>query len=357
MSEDELWSPVVLCQAEKMLVVDLDFYYYRQRKGSVMHTTSNTRYLDSLFRVLDRLMKFADRYDFTGKDAELKNWLYVHIFWLYSWTFNILSNIKNSSYIVPKHHLDRFWRDCHEMMPEPQGICRDHFQKAEQGLKKYTDWRISDRVAPVKNQLKEGRKLLLVYNILPDPDEELKLTGEAIPAGWAITTDRHYFRQAHAVVFHLPSLYQVLENELEKPEAQIWISWYLESETGSLWVENPEIAVFDHWICYQTDDEQQEHPLVQLFREIDCEKLRNTNKLTAKVSMQDYLSHANIADLCRQIDLPGEVTENVLKHAENDDFTALNTCFGDLFSSKTAERAVKVIETFCSEQKEGIDHG
>jgi hypothetical protein len=46
-----------------------------------------------------------------------------------------------------------------------------------------------------------------------------------------------------------------------------------------------------------------------------------------------------------------------LKHAENDDFTAVNTCFESLFSAKTADHAVKAIETVCSEQGVLTDHG
>ena len=51
MHEDELWCPIVLCQAERMVITNIEFYYYRQNEESVMHTTSLARRLKSLFQV------------------------------------------------------------------------------------------------------------------------------------------------------------------------------------------------------------------------------------------------------------------------------------------------------------------
>jgi len=75
--------------------------------------------------------------------------------------------------------------------------------------------------------------------------------------------------------------------------------------------------------------------------------------MTTKINIYDYLSRQNIYNLCRQINLPDEVTENVLKHIENNDFTDVNPYFGYLFSSKTAGKAAQAIETLCPK----IDHG
>ena len=75
------------------------------------------------------------------------------------------------------------------------------------------------------------------------------------------------------------------------------------------------------------------------------------------MNIQDYLSRQHIHELCRQIDLPDEVLECVLKHAESDDFTAVNSYFNKLFSSKTADRVVERIEALCSENGELINRG
>lgn len=270
--EDELWSPVVLCQAEKMIITDIDFYYYRQNDESVMNTTNLFRRMDSLFQVTDRLMKFVDRFDFSREDKALKNWWYVNVFRIYAVAFELLSGVKTTTYILPEHHLDRYWRDCWEMMPEPQKICNRFFRNAATNLKKYTDWRTSDWVASIAHQIKAGKKIMLIYNTIQDDDLSLKVADA--PTDWVITTDRRYLKQADAVVFHLPGLQQELENDLDKPEEQIWISRYLESEKQHPLINDPEIRdVFDLWITYGKDEEITGHPLVSLCRQISEEDI------------------------------------------------------------------------------------
>ena len=64
MHEDELWTPIVLCQAERLAITCTEFYRYRQDESSVMHMTKRSRRLLSLFRVTDGLARFADRWSF-----------------------------------------------------------------------------------------------------------------------------------------------------------------------------------------------------------------------------------------------------------------------------------------------------
>jgi glycosyltransferase involved in cell wall biosynthesis len=252
MVEDELWTPTVLCQTDKMVIVDVEFYYYRLRQGSVTQITCIEQRLISLFRVTDKLFEFADRFDFIDKDRELKNWLYVDIFTLYLRAFSLLSHIKDSSFIIPEHHLDRFWRDCWEMMPEPQKICKEYFIIAEAGLKKYTDWRTSEWVASIGFQVSTGKRLMLIYNT--HWGEELSLKISDIPADWVITTDRRYFQQADAVVFHLPDLQHMLDIDLDKQQGQIWVGWYLDSEKNYPWIRSAEMMkIFDLWMSYRQD--------------------------------------------------------------------------------------------------------
>jgi glycosyltransferase involved in cell wall biosynthesis len=269
MHEDELWTPVVLYHAEKVLISDIEFYYYRQVEESVMHTTSLFRRLDSLFRVTDQLITFGYRFDFSEESRELKSWWYVNIFRLYSEAFTLLSKVKDSSYKVPTHHLDCFWRDCSQMIPDSLQRCREYYRNAEAGLKKYTNWCISDWVASEDYRIRAGKKLMLIYNTVSGEDLCLKI--EEVPINWVITTDRRYLHQADVVVFHLPSLHQELENDLEKLEGQIWVSWYLESENNHPLINDTEIRnTFDLWISDKQGTEQKEHPIISLCRKV-CE--------------------------------------------------------------------------------------
>lgn len=251
MHEDELWCPAVLCEAERVVITDIDFYYYRQNETSVMHTTRQIRRLESLFRATEELMRLADRWSFNGVERELKSWWYVNAFRLYSWAFVYLSEIRDSSYVVPSYHLDRFWRDCVWMLPDTILRCREYAQRAEEHLRKYTDWRMSDWVAAVDAEVASGKKILLAFNI--PGGEELTLDKTNIPRNWVITTDRKYFRQADIVFFHIPSLFQTLEEDLDKPEGQIWGNWYLELEREEPLLSDPEVMeLFDISMIFTT---------------------------------------------------------------------------------------------------------
>ena len=269
MCEYELWSPVVFYQADKFLITDINFYYYRQREGSVMHASSLRQRMKALFRVGNRLTEFAGHLDFMGEDGEFKNWLYVNIFWIYSKAFMFLSRIKDTSYVVPQYHLDRFWRDCWEMMPEPQKRCKYYYDLAIADLQRYTNWCTSEGVASVAYQIKSGKKLMLIYNAVRG--ENLHIKNEVIPANLLITTDRRYFQQADVVVFYLPDLAQEVEGDLDKPEDQIWVAWHLEeTEKNYPWVNDPEFKeLFDLQVYYPEDEKQEEHPVIQLCRAIN----------------------------------------------------------------------------------------
>jgi hypothetical protein len=178
-----------LCQAQSMVITDVDFYYYRQRDGSITNSSNLIKRLNSLFCVANRLMEFSKRFNFTD-DGELKNWLYVNIFRIYANAFSLLYKVKNSTYQLPELQLTCYWRDAWEMIPEPQKICRNYFHKAETGLKKYTDWLTSDWVASIASQIGSGKKLMLLYNTIREHD--LSLIVEDVPNDWIITTDRRY---------------------------------------------------------------------------------------------------------------------------------------------------------------------
>jgi len=247
---DEIWTPIVICQAEKMVVVDVDFYYYRQRDGSFIHSMKLNRHLDAFFQITEQLIDFSERFDFSGEDREFKSWWYVNVFKLYYLAFELLSKIKDSSYLVPRHHLDRFWRDDWQMTHEAQQVCRHYFQLAKIELKKYTDWRISDWVACVAYQIREEKKLMLIYNTMSDEDLSLRLSD--VPDGWVITTDQRYFQQADVVVFHLPNLQKELEYNLHKTQGQIWVAWNMESIRNYPRFNEYELRKpYDLWMSYQ----------------------------------------------------------------------------------------------------------
>ena len=274
MHEDELWCPIILCQASKVIISNIKFYYYRQNPESVMYTTNLFRRLDSLFTVTDCLMKFITQFDFSEEEKDFKSWWYVNVFKLYSITFNLLSKVQDSSYIVPKHHLDFFLKNCDTMAQEPLQRCSHYYHSARVGLQKYMSWHMTNMVTAIDYRANIKKKLVLIYNTINGEDLLLKI--KDIPETWAITIDRFFFQQADLVIFHLPSLYRELENDLEKPNGQIWISWYLESEKNHPLISDIELLeIFDIWINYQ-EKEWEQHPLVSLFKNKDIQRVLRT---------------------------------------------------------------------------------
>ena len=77
-----------------------------------------------------------------------------------------------------------------------------------------------------------------------------------LPANIQITFDRDKIAIADIVVFNLPFLYQDLENDLEKPDNQIWVAWSYESEVNYPWMFSDELKdVFDLWMSYHLDSD------------------------------------------------------------------------------------------------------
>lgn len=254
MHEDELWTPIVLYQAERLAITCTEFYRYRQDDSSVMHTTKRSRRLRSLFRVADGLAQFADRWSFDGEERELKSWWYANLFRLYHWVFAYLAEARDSSIEVLTCHLDRFWRDCGRMVPESVLRCRPHFLSARENLTKYMDWRISTGETSVEYWIEAGKKVLLVFNGVHE--EVCAISPECLPEGWVVTTDRKYFDRADRVVFHLPFLFSELEYDLEKRGEQVWINLYRESEREDPLLEDPEVMeLFDLSVEFHTLEE------------------------------------------------------------------------------------------------------
>ena len=94
--------------------------YATTTNNTITQTKNAKRRLMSTLRVANRLMEFADRFDFSGDDGEFKNWLYVRNFGQYSAAFRSLSHIKDTTFVLPEYYLARFRHDCWAMMPNMQ---------------------------------------------------------------------------------------------------------------------------------------------------------------------------------------------------------------------------------------------
>lgn len=90
-----------------------------------------------------------------------------------------------------------------------------------------------------------------------------------LPLDWVVTTDRKCIQLADIVVFHLPTLADELESDIEKQDKQIWVSCFWESEKNDLLINDPDINnLFDQSVILRQDEELKIYLLIGLCRDI-----------------------------------------------------------------------------------------
>jgi hypothetical protein len=93
--------------------------------------------------------------------------------------------------------------------------------------------------------------MMLIFNYPSDFDSSLRK--EDVPNDWVITTDRRFLEQADVVVFYIPCLLQELEEDIIKPEKQVWVGWCMEAEKEDPELRNLEVTeLFDIWMNCDT---------------------------------------------------------------------------------------------------------
>lgn len=247
--EDELWTPIALCLAKRVIVTNIDFYGYRQREGSIMHTLKKEKRIGDLIFAANELINFASRYTFVVEEQrDLKSQLYVKVFWLYSIAFSSLREIKDSRFVLPSHYLYCLFRIWHKLTLEARRKCLFSYRIAKRGLKEYLLWKTSSWASLYVNEY-STQKLILVYNTMWNFPLDIPMS--EIPANCLITTDRACLHKADVVVFHLPDLNNYLEEDLDKLYKQKWVAWSLESEANYPFQQDPEFMdAFDYRMSY-----------------------------------------------------------------------------------------------------------
>ena len=78
--EDELWCIQAMLNATRVTTIDFNYYYYRQREGSLMNSDNREFRIKSLFTVIKEIKKLAQKSKQDNKSTDLINCLYVKIF-------------------------------------------------------------------------------------------------------------------------------------------------------------------------------------------------------------------------------------------------------------------------------------
>lgn len=310
--EDELWTPIVICHAKRMLILDHDFYHYHERTDSTMQILNPEKRIASLFIICDQLIRFANS---NYKNKELFSWLYVNIFQLYRKAFNKLYKLRDSTYVLPPHHLYIIFQIYHKLEKETRQICRQEYSQAKKELKKHLKLRLSPWFK-IRHKPDLKQTLILIYNTMWD--EPFPLLPEDVPRDCIITTDRRHLSDADAVVFHIPTLIYELETDLDKPEGQIWIAWCMECEEHlPIWKDSEFMNLFELRMSYH----QYADIIYPYFKYNDLESMYNSIHLSDKINKSCMFISSSLNQSYRK-----EYVEELMK------YTAIDS-FGKLFNN------------------------
>jgi len=79
--EDELWCVKAMLSVQKVLLLDFNYYLYRQRDGSIMHSDNYGFRIQSLFEVAKALYQYTEELQKKGISQGTVALIYVRIFY------------------------------------------------------------------------------------------------------------------------------------------------------------------------------------------------------------------------------------------------------------------------------------
>jgi len=77
--EDELWCVKTMFNSKRVSLVDLNYYLYRQREGSIMHSNNKIYRIKSILTVSDELRKYASKLKKKNIPESIIGFIYVRI--------------------------------------------------------------------------------------------------------------------------------------------------------------------------------------------------------------------------------------------------------------------------------------
>ncbi len=245
--EDEVWTPITLYYAKRVMAVDLLFYNYRQnRNGSIMSSLSSKR-INAYIEVTNLLVNFMLRID----NNEYFHCLFAVICRIYMWCFNMLSSRKDLLYILPCHSFYYLHFILKQTDPELLIINNYSINASIKALKYYLKWQSYLRLE--KNIIGATDKLILVFNTPDRMPSEIKW--DKIFTSYCITSNRKFLKSAKIVLFYLPTLVIETESDLEKADFQEWILYdYIHFVKYSK-ISSDIMELFDAYIEFDVNNE------------------------------------------------------------------------------------------------------
>jgi len=227
--EDELWTPVAFCAAQKVIISNIYFYGYRQqREDSITNSLKTTQCVSDLIFISNQLILFGSRFS-DSSELNVKSQLYAQAFKLYARAFSLLPEIRDSSYVLPSHFMQKTYQIVHLLTQDCKRACRAYYSIAVKHLKEYM--RRHRELLGERLKYDERNLLILIYNT--PWNNSLRISNPRLNRKYNITVDHKYIKKADIIVFYLPSLYQDLVENMEKDEKQHWMAWDIDGEIVS----------------------------------------------------------------------------------------------------------------------------
>lgn len=238
--EDEYFTPLALFYASRVTNITEDFYFYRQRPNSIMHSNNLAERATSLVHITNQFFNFVHR-NLNRENQESCFWITFQAFRLYIHALNLyekseeLVDIPTSASELLHSFINKLTSDQWNQL----------YAKYTLALEKRT---------LLMPGLIAGKTLILFYNTMWN--EPLNIPTEQIPDDCILTTNKYYLPKANAVIFHLPNLMDKMKKDIEKPDGQLWVAWSLECDQNHVWVDDPALeGVFDIRMGYHQEDE------------------------------------------------------------------------------------------------------
>lgn len=80
--EDEIWNVKTLLNAQKVMFIDFNYYFYRRREGSIMNSDNKVFRVKSLLEVAKSLYEYTEDMQKRGTSKEGIAGIYRRIFWI-----------------------------------------------------------------------------------------------------------------------------------------------------------------------------------------------------------------------------------------------------------------------------------
>ena len=96
--EDEIWCVKTILAAQKVLFIEFNYYFYRQRENSIMNSDNKAFRIKSLFEVAKALYQHSEALQINNISEKTISCIYVRIFWICHFIYSLVFQNKTITF-------------------------------------------------------------------------------------------------------------------------------------------------------------------------------------------------------------------------------------------------------------------